>query len=321
MVVVTGANGFIGRAVCAHLRGIGTSVLGLVRTLDGSTAARAEFMPVGDLTAIGERALRNALRGATAVVQLAAHVHQPASTKGDALAPMRRLNVEVTERIARAAAAAGAAHCVFASSVKVNGEVTLPGRPFLESDPPDPHDDYAATKWEAEQALGAVAAETGMRVTALRLPLTYGPGVKGNLATLARAILAGVPLPLAEIRNRRSVLGVGNCSAAIEALLASEDPGGRGRMTPYLLADAEPVSTPDLVRAMAAALGVKPRLFAVSPGLLRLAGACIAQAPAVERLVGSLEVDTTAFRTQFGWTPPVPFASGLAAAMRGTSPL
>jgi nucleoside-diphosphate-sugar epimerase len=320
MVVITGANGFIGRAVCAHLRSAGTSVRGLVRTLDGGTAARAEFMPVGDLTVIGEHALRNALRGATAVIHLAAHVHQPALAKGDPLAPMRRINVEVSERIARAAADAGATHCVFASSVKVNGEMTLPGRPFRESDPPDPHDDYAATKWEAEQALAAVAAETGMRVTALRLPLTYGPGVKGNLAALARAIRAGVPLPLAGIRNRRSLLGVANCSTAIEVLLASEDPSGRGRMTPYLLADAEAVSTPDLVRAMSAALGVKPRLFAVSPGFLRFAGACVARAPAVERLVGSLEVDTTAFRTRFGWTP-VPFASGLAAAFPGTSPL
>ena len=321
MVVVTGANGFIGGAVCAHLRGIGMPVRGLVRTLDASTAARAEFMPVGDLTVIGEHALCNALRGATAVVHLAAHVHQPAHGKGDALAPMRRINVEVTERIARAAAAVCAAHCVFASSVKVNGEVTLPGRPFRESDPPDPHDDYAATKWEAEQALAAVAAETDMRVTALRLPLTYGPGAKGNLAALARAIRAGVPLPLAGIRNRRSVLGVGNCGAAIAVLLASEDPGGRGRMTPYLIADAEPVSTPELVRAMAAALAVTPHLFAISPGLLRFAGACVAQAPAVERLVGSLEVDTTAFRTRFGWTPPIPFANGLTKALRGTSPL
>jgi len=319
MVVVTGANGFIGRAVCAHLRSIGAKVRGLVRTLDASTAARAEFMPVGDLTALADHALRNALRGATAVVHLAAHVHQPAHAND--VAPMRRINVEVTERIARAAAAAGATHCVFASSVKVNGEVTLPGRPFRESDPPDPHDDYAATKWEAEQALAAVAAETGMRVTALRLPLTYGPGAKGNFAVLARAIRAGAPLPLAGIRNRRSLLGVGNCGAAIEALLASEDPSGCGWMTPYLIADAEPVSTPDLVRAMAAALGVNARLFAVSPGLLRLGGACIAQAPAVERLVGSLEVDAAAFRTRFGWTPPIPFADGINHALRGAPPL
>jgi len=92
-------------------------------------------------------------------------------------------------------------------------------------------------------------------------------------------------------------------------------------MIPYLLADAEPVSTPDLVRAMAAALGVEPRLFSVSPGVLRFAGACIARAPAVERLVGSLEVDSTAFRTRFGWTPPLPFAEGLAAALRGAPPL
>ncbi|MEO8754938.1 MAG: NAD-dependent dehydratase, partial [Casimicrobiaceae bacterium] len=162
---------------------------------------------------------------------------------------------------------------------------------------------------------------TGLRVTALRLPLTYGRGAKGNVAALVRALRAGVPLPLAGIANRRSVLGVGNCSAAIAALLVSDDPVGHGRMIPYLLADAEPVSTPDLVRAMARALAVAPRLFSVSPGLLRFAGACAARAPTVERLVGSLEVDTTAFRTRFGWTPPLSLAAGMAAAFGMGAPL
>ena len=213
-----------------------------------------------------------------------------------ARAAIRRMNVDVTERLARAAADAGVAHFVFASTIKVNGEATLPGRPFRESDPPDPHDDYATSKRDAELVLAELAESTGLRVTSLRLPLTYGPRAKANFAALARAVRSGVPLPFAAIDNRRSLLGVGNLGDALATLLASDDADARGRNTPYLLADAQPVSTPELVRAIARALGVAPRLFAVPPSLLRFAGACAGRAAAVERLVGSLEVDTSAFR-------------------------
>jgi nucleoside-diphosphate-sugar epimerase len=320
-VVVTGANGFIGRACVAQLMASGWRVRGLVRELDATTAARSEFMGVGDLVKIDDRALRNALRGATAIVHLAARVHQPPGGAGESQAAMRVVNVEVTRRLARSAADAGIGHFVFASTVKVNGEMTLPGRPFRESDPPDPHDDYAASKWAAEQALAAVADESGLRVTALRLPLTYGPDAKANFAALARVVRRGIPLPFASVENRRSVLSVGNFSAAVATLLASGDVADGGRMMPYLVADAEPVSTPDLIRAIAQAMGVTPRLFGVPEGLLRSAAACVGREGAVGRLLGSLEVDTTAFRTRFGWVPPVTLARGLAAAFGPAAPL
>ncbi len=320
-VVVTGAGGFVGRGVVGCLRSRGWNVRGLVRTLDGATAARAEFLPVGDLAAADARTLACALAGATHVVHLAARAHRAPGDPDAELAAMRRVNAEATERLARAAAAAGVAHFVFASTIKVNGEATLPGHPFRESDPPDPHDAYAASKWEAERALAAVAAETGLAVTMLRLPLTYGPGAKANFAALARAVRAGVPLPFARIANRRSVLGTGNLHDALAAVLAADDPAALGRATPYLLADAEPVSTPDLVRAIARATGAPARLFPMPPGLLRFAGACAGRAEAVERLVGSLEADTSAFRTRFAWTPPLTLAQGLAAAFAPAAPL
>lgn len=317
-VVVTGAAGLVGRACVAHLQAIGWRVRGLVRTLDATTVARAEFLAVGDLAAIGDHALANTLRGASAVVHLAARVHRPQDDDADAY---RRMNVEVTQRLARAAVAARVSHFVFASSVKVNGESTLPGRPFRESDPPDPHDDYARSKWAAEQALAAVAEDSGLRVTTLRLPLTYGAGARANFAALARAVRRGVPLPFANITNRRSILGVGNCGAALAALLASDDAPDRGRMTPYFVADSETVSTPELVRAIARAMQVAPRLIAIPPSLLRLAGVCCGRADAIERLLGSLEIDTSGFRSRFGWAPPVPLARGLAAALGTGAPL
>ncbi len=212
------------------------------------------------------------MHGATHVVHLAARVHQPDADGEGARATMRRMNGDVTARLARAAAAAGAAHFVFASTIKVNGEATLPGRPFRESDPPDPHDDYATSKRDAELALAELAESTGLRVTSLRLPLTYGPGAKANFAALARAVRAGVPLPFAAIDNRRSLLGIGNFGDALATLLASDDAADRGRNTPYLLADAQPVSTPDLVRAIAARAGRGAAAVRVPEGAAALRG-------------------------------------------------
>jgi nucleoside-diphosphate-sugar epimerase len=320
-VVVTGAGGLVGRACAARLAARGFVVRGLVRSLDPATALRPNFLPVGDLAACDDRTLRNALRDAHAVVHLAARVHRPHDPAPDAAGEYRRMNVELTQRLAQAALAGGVAHFVFASTVKVNGEATRRGRPYRESDPPDPHDDYARSKWAAEQVLAAVAEGTAMRATKLRIPLTYGPGVGANLAALARAIRRGVPLPFAAVANRRSILGVGNLCDAVAALLASDDAADRGRLARYFVADAVPVSTPDLVRAIAAAMNVPARLVAVPPGLLRFLGACAGRAAAVERVVGSLEVDTAAFCARFGWTPCVPLAQGMAEAFGGAAPL
>ena len=324
-VVITGAGGFIGRALCTRLPPDGWPVRGLVRTLDQHTAARAMYLPVGDLATLDDRALAHALRGAAAVVHLAARVHVATTTDASSLAAYRRANVAVTQRIARTAAAAGAGHFIFASTVKVHGETSPPGRPVVESDPPNPHDDYAASKWEAERELDAVAEKTGLRVTALRLPMTYGPQAKANFARLAVAVRRGMPLPLGGIVNRRSLLGLDNLVDALTVLLASGNDGTgegeRGRTTPYLLADQDAVSTPDLVRAIAAAQGVAPHLVAVPAGMLRVVGACTGRAGAMARLIESLEVDTTSFRTRFGWTPPVSLSQGLATAFANAAPL
>ena len=204
----------------------------------------------------------------------AGRAHVMRETAADPLPLFRAVNVDATERVARAAAAAGATHFVFASSVKVNGEATLPGHAFRESDPPDPRDDYAASKWEAECALADVARETGMPVTILRLPLLYGPGVAGNFARLTDAVARGVPLPLASIDNRRSLLGIGNLLSALDRLLAEPVPP-RAPPPPICSPMPQPVSTPDLVRAIAAALRTAARLVPVPPSFLRLACACI----------------------------------------------
>ena len=315
LVVVTGADGFAGRAACAHFRATGIPFRGLVRALSTETAARPDMLPAGDLTTITDDALMNALLGAHTVVHLAGRAHVMREIAVDPLPLFRAVNVAATERLARAAATAGASHFVFASSVKVNGETTLPAQALRENDPPDPRDDYAASKWEAECALADVARETGLPVTILRLPLLYGPWVKGNIARLTETIARGVPLPLRNIDNRRSLLGAGNFVSALDALLSRPAPAS-GTVTTYFLAEAQPVSTPELVRAIAAALGVAPRLVPFPQSILQFVCVCLGKASAIDRLTGSLVVDTSAFGTDFGWRPPRSMAEELADMMR-----
>ena len=317
-VVVTGAGGFIGRAVMPALAARGFAVRGLVR--DASPPADGvEVRVIGDLTQMNAHALAEMVRDADTVVHLAARVHVPA--RADAQAAYRAMNVELTERLALAAAACGIQHFVFASSIKVNGDATLPGRPFRETDTPQPQDAYARSKWEAEVALAQVAAATGLRVTALRLPLTYGPEAKANFAALARAIRRGIPLPLAGINNRRSLLGVGNLAAALAMVLTDIDPAAQGRCTTWLLADGPAVATPALARAIGVGVGVPARLFTLPARLLHAVAAMLGREETLARLTGSLEADAGAFRAHFGWTPPFTLQQGLAAALGPASPL
>lgn len=317
-VAVTGAGGFIGRAVIPVLVARGFAVRGLVR--DAPPAMNdVEIRVIGDLTEHNQSALTDMLRDTDAVVHLAARVHAPA--RADAQAAYRAMNVEVTQRLARAAVACGIAHFVFASSIKVNGEATSSGRPFRETDVPQPHDAYARSKWEAEASLAQVAADTGLRVTALRLPLTYGPQAKANFAAMVRAIRRGIPLPLDGIVNRRSLLGVGNFADALAVVLGDVDASAQGRCATYLLADGQVVSTPELVRAIGVAVGVPARLFALPPALLRTVAGLAGREEALARLTGSLEADTHAFRSRFHWAPPATLAQGLRAALGQASPL
>jgi nucleoside-diphosphate-sugar epimerase len=308
-VVVTGADGFIGHSCVPLLLRAGLDVRGLVRALGPGTVARAEYIGAGDLTQMPEPSMRQVLRDASAVVHLAGLAHRAVASPET----LRAVNVEATTRLARAAASQGVGHFIFASSVKVNGETTPTGHPFRESDPPNPRDAYGATKWAAERALCEVAESAAMRTTVLRLPLTYGPRAKANFAALARVVRDGVPLPLAAIANRRSILGVGNLASALVALLASERDAQP--LTTYFLADSVAVSTPMLVEAMARAMRVAPRLFAVPVSLLRFAAAWSGRSEAVERLLDTLEVDTSAFRARFAWSPPYSLDEGMAHAL------
>jgi nucleoside-diphosphate-sugar epimerase len=245
-----------------------------------------------------------------AVVHLAARVHTLRETAADPLAEYRRVNLDGTRRLAAAAARQGVSRLVFVSTSKVNGEASA--RPFTESDSPRPEDAYARSKWEAEQALARIGQETGLGYVILRPPLVYGPGVGANFGRLMRWVARGVPLPLGAVDNRRSLLYLGNLVDAIRVCLDHPAAGGRT----YLLSDGEDVSTPELVRRIAAALGVAPRLFSVPVPLLRLAASTIGQRQEIERLVGSLQVDSARIRRELGWSAPATMREALAETAR-----
>ena len=301
-VLITGADGFIGRALRPALEQAGAGVVAAVRRPGvPGTLAVGDIGPATDW--------RAALAGVDAVVHLAARVHMLRDPAADPLAQYRAVNTAGTLNLARQAAAAGVRRFVYISSIKVNGE----GRaaPYRDDDPADPRDPYAVSKWEAERGLAAIARDSGLEVVVLRPPLVYGPGVKANFRSLLRLVERGWPLPLACIDNRRSLVYLGNLVDAIRVCLGHPDAAGRT----FLIDDGEPVSTPRLVAALAGAMETSPCLLPLPTGILRLAARLLGRRAAIERLTGSLAVDSSALRAALDWTPPYRFEQGIAATV------
>jgi nucleoside-diphosphate-sugar epimerase len=279
--------------MCTWLSGHGFRVL---------ESRRAE-LPL-DLASPGD--LDRALQGANAVVHLAARVHIMRDAARDPMAEYRRINTDATVRLAEAAAKQGVERFVFLSTVKVNGERTV-GRPFREEDAPSPVDPYGLSKWEAEQELGRIAAQTGLQLAVLRPPLVYGPGVKGNFLRLLRLVRAGVPLPLASVANARSMIYVGNLASAVERTLRTES----SALGTFLVSDDADLSTPQLVRSIGAALGRPARLFPLSPRLLATLGLALGKGDEVARMIESLRVDCSGIKQRLQWSIPFTVEHGL----------
>ena len=291
-IAVTGATGFIGAPLALRLERAGHEVTRLGRaSADLGTATVAELQPL--------------LAGCEVVVHLAARAHLTRETAADPLAEFRRINVAGSERLALAAARAGVRRFVFVSSIGVHGNATA-GRPFRATDPAAPREPYAVSKWEAEQALARVRS---LQLVVVRPPLVYGPGVPGNFRRLLRLVARGLPLPFGAVDNRRSFIGLDNLCDFL-ASCALHPAATRER---FVIADGEDLSTPELLALLGRGLGRRVRQPRVPLGLLRAAAALAGRGAELERLVGSLTVDSGPARELLGWQPPRTVEAGLLA--------
>ena len=304
--LVTGANGFVGRQVCASLLRQGHTVRAAVRSLNWPIE-NCEVASVGSID--DETDWTEALRDVDVVIHLAARVHVMKETVADPLAEFLKVNLLGTANLAYQAARAGVKRLVYVSSIKVNGERTTEAKPFTELDAPDPQDPYAVSKLQAEQALQRIAQETGLEVVVVRPPLVYGPGVKGNFNSLLAAIDRGIPLPLAGANNARSLVYVGNL---VDALIAcAEHPAAAGQT--YLVSDGEAVSTATLLAKIAQSLARSNRAFYFPRFLVRAVAVLVGRSEQVDRLFGSLRVSDKKIRAELGWSPPYTLEQGLHA--------
>lgn len=308
MILVTGATGFVGRSLCVTLAS-SHALRAVVRV-----PAKAE-LPAGvevvsrelvfdeDWTAV--------LTGIQVVVHCAARVHVMNDQSADPLAEFRRVNVAGTMQLARQAAQLGVKRFVFLSSVKVNGEQTGRGRPFLADQTPVPEDPYGISKREAEEELRSLAQDTGMEVVIIRPPLVYGPGVKANFLVMMRWLMRGIPLPLGAVtENRRSLVALDNL---VDLIITCIDHPAAANQT-FLVSDGESLSTAALLRRMGEALGRPARLIPIPVPLLRTGAALLGKRDMAQRLCGSLEVDISRTRELLDWTPPISIDEGLRQA-------
>lgn len=296
-VLVTGANGFVGSALVQYLasraRVSAASRHGHLLYPKGVVAAL--------LTEEGVLSDESVLHDVQVVVHCAGRAHVMRERAADPLVEFRRVNVANTLALAKQASLAGVERFVFLSSVKVHGEQAEPNRPFRADHLPAPQDAYALSKLEAELALRELAAETGLEVVIIRMPLVYGPGVKANFHTMLRWVSAGVPLPFGALCNRRSLIALDNLVSLIEACIWHPDATGQV----LLASDGVDLSTADLLRQLAQGMGRRLRLLSIPPALLGAAAAVAGRKHYWQRLGGSLCIDAEPTRRLLGWAPPV----------------
>ena len=299
-ILVTGATGFLGRALVKRLiDDVRYSPVASVRSASSDLISGLQPILVGNLEASTDWS--SALLDVELVIHTAARVHVMNDSASDPLTEYRKVNLEGTLNLARQAVQSGVKRFIFISSIKVNGEETLPGKPFTADDAPNPLDPYGVSKAETEQALLDLAATTGLEVVIIRPVLVYGPGVKANFRTLMKWLHMGVPLPLGLIRNKRSLVALDNLVDLI--VICIDHPGAVNQI--FLVSDGDDLSTTELLQRVGAALGSSARLIPVPAGLIRVVAGLVGKLSISQRLLGSLQVDISKTRDRLNWAPPV----------------
>jgi len=308
-VLVTGAAGFIGRAVVTALDNKGVAVrCALRRSVPDLLPVDVERVVVGEVNDSTDWSV--VLKGIDCVIHLVARTHQIGESGGGNFFEYRAVNVEGMRRLAASAVSAGVRRLVFVSSVKVNGERTF-ARPYTAHDAPAPEDAYGISKSEAEQVLADIGERSSLETVIVRPPLVYGPGVKANFARLASCVQRGVPLPLGAVENQRSLVALPNLVDLIIHCLQAPKAAGQT----FMVSDGQDVSTSALIRMMATVMQVRPRLVPVPVGILSLAGRLTGRQSEIERLTGSLQVDIRHTCETLDWRPPVSLEDGIRQAL------
>ena len=302
-ILITGVSGFVGGRLADCIIDSGVyGVTGVSRT------ALSKSYPVFEIPSFFDLPAVDALfDGVSVVVHAAARVHVMSDTESDPLQAFREVNVEGALNFARQAAAAGVKRFIFISSIKVNGEQTRLGQPFFSHDGPLPEDFYGISKHEAEQGLRELAAETGMEVVIIRPPLVYGPGVKGNFASMIKLVGKGLPLPLGAVHNKRSLVALDNL---VDLIIVCIDHLAAANQV-FLAGDGQDLSTTELLQGVAKAMGKPSRLVPVPAELLMFGATVLGKKAMAQRLLGSLQVDISKARNLLGWQPPLSVEEGL----------
>ncbi len=307
-ILVTGASGFVGARLTETLVARGAhQVRCAIRNPSPHLPRDVERIQIPDISST--TTWDRALEGIDAVVHLAAKVHDLRARGREGLDAYRVVNADGTLNLARQAAAAGVKRFVFLSSVKVNGEEGE----FRETDNPSPVDAYGASKLDAETGLREVARTAAMSATIVRPPLVYGPGVRANFRALLKVVSRGIPLPLGAIHNKRSLVALDNLVDFL--ILSVEHPHAANEL--FFVSDGDDISTSELLRRAAAALGKPARLLPVPPALLTLAATLTGKRDAMQRLLGTLTVDISKARHRLGWSPPITMQEGLRRSVEG----
>jgi nucleoside-diphosphate-sugar epimerase len=299
-VLVTGANGFVGKNLCNALENNGFSVHTAVRKPDRDKQSDSyDEHVIGDIDK--HTNWNESLQGIDCVVHLAARVHVMHETVADPLEVFRAVNTDGTYNLARQAADNGVKRFIYLSSIKVNGEYTSAGKAFTADDVSTPSEPYSISKFDAEQQLGQLSIDTGMEVVIIRPPLVYGPGVKANFLSMMEWLYKGIPLPFGAIHNKRSLVAVDNLVDLIVSCISH--PAAANQI--FLVSDGEDLSTTDLLRRTAEVLGKPARLLPVPRRFLEFGLKLLGKSDQAQRLCGSLQVDISKTRELLGWKPPV----------------
>jgi nucleoside-diphosphate-sugar epimerase len=310
-ILITGATGFVGRALFKNLKSTKKYLAHLTtRTNQEELFEGGKAFNIGEIDSSTN--WNDALDGVDCIVHCAARAHTTENKQTDSLNAYRRINVDGTRNLAKQAVAIGIKRFIFLSSIKVNGEETIATKSFKYNDISQPEDAYGITKWEAEQALLEISKQTGLEVVIIRPPLVYGEGVKGNFLRLLDIVYKQIPLPFAKINNLRSFVGLDNLIDLIICCIEHPKAGGKT----FLVSDGEDLSTTDLIRKLSKFMNKSPRLFQFPQLIIQLTARLVGKSLEVKRLLGSLRIDNSYAREILGWSPALSLDESLAKTVR-----